>query len=211
MDEANSENQDPILPTGYSTAVVKDELEKPDFFIEFNSNVIKVFAIYMQIFWDENQQGKKINVRLLLESAATFSDTKNKNKFKYWTRYMATDLRELTYRKRNSVEKVFREYFKPIETERADIQTRIRIIELTEDYFSVIIHLNYKESYAKARQILAKRASLEDSDDSYIEIPRDFDLYLEKQTFEAIFEDIAIFHIYSLAKIFYEFLYKPKK
>ncbi len=196
---------DPVLKGEQGRSLVTESLiidDVPTSFVKIKKNTIKVVSMYLQLLWDENANGKTIHVQDLISNAQTLFGTKFESKDFFRLRHIAADLREVHIFMgfQSSLEKCY----KNIDVKRMDIGLRIDLSNKICEFFSKIVHLNFRSSHNVAKEIANLVKQL---DNEEIKIPDQFEKYYEAKIFDDIFEKICIIFILNFHKIFSEFLY----
>ncbi|MFA5050845.1 MAG: hypothetical protein WC499_01895 [Patescibacteria group bacterium] len=199
---------DPVLQKqrGYSLDVESTLVGKrPELFTTIKKGIIKAVSLYLQLLWNASSNGKTINVMDLILNSQTLFGTKFETKDSFTIRHIAADLREIyIFIDPTSLTK----WYKNIDTERPDISLRLDLNKKIKNFLSEIVHLNYERSYNAAQEI---SKLVKDLDKEEIQIPDQFEKYLDLETFESIFESFCIIFVFNFYKIFSEFLYDEKK
>ncbi|OGM97326.1 MAG: hypothetical protein A2735_03080 [Candidatus Yanofskybacteria bacterium RIFCSPHIGHO2_01_FULL_41_21] len=208
MEDISLENlnktTDPVLQEqqGYPLDTDSDLVEKrPELFTKIKKKTIKVVSLYLQLLWNANPNGKTINVMDLILNSQTLFGTKFETKDRFTIRHIASDLREIyIFMDPTSLKK----WYKNIDTERPDISSRIDLSREIKNFLSEIVHLNYRSSHEAVKKV---SKLVKDLDKEDLDIPDQFDRYIDHKTFEDSFDAICVIFIFNFYKIFAEFLY----
>lgn len=214
MENIDSENfnktADPVLleqeQQGHALPVEVSLIEKrPERFTKIKKTIIKMVSLYLQLLWDENSNGKTIDIKEVINNSQTLFGAKYESKDIFTLRHIASDLREIICFL--GLTSSLKKCFKNIDINRQDILLRIKLSDEIYSFFSKVIHFNYINSHEVAKEISKIVNNL---DKENLDVPNEFKDYFEKRKFEDIFENICIIFIFNYFIIFSEYLYDDK-